>query len=283
MSAAASTVDRAATPVAAEHGRDEPVRSHAAAEGGATLKLEGLAHSFGGLQVLRQVHIEVPAGRLVGLIGPNGSGKTTCFNIASGFLRQKAGRVVMDGKDISASSVQERSRAGLVRTFQAPKVFEHMTVLENLMVGAHKSTGAGVLATMLGTRSSRAELAATRADAQQCALRFGLQPLLEIRAGLLPAGQRRIVELARACMGRPRALLLDEPSSGLNSAEIDVLRRWIVELNRDGLTVFLVSHDMGLMTVCDTVHVLYYGEIIASGSLADVQADRRVREAYLGV
>lgn len=283
MTGMASSVDRSATPLPAQREPVAAVRPHAAADGAATLRLEGLAHSFGGLDVLRQIDIDVPAGRLVGLIGPNGSGKTTCFNIACGFLRQKAGRVILDGTDISASSVQERSRAGLVRTFQAPKVFEQMTVLENLMVGAHKSTGTGVLAAMLGTRRARAELAATRADAQQCARRFGLENMLDTKAGLLPAGQRRIVELARACMGRPRALLLDEPSSGLNSEEIEVLRRWIVELNRDGLTVFLVSHDMGLMTVCDTVHVLYYGEIIACGSLADVQDDPRVREAYLGV
>lgn len=283
MSSAASSFDRTATPTTAQQGRTDPATLHVAAGGAAALKLEGLAHSFGGLQVLRQVDIDVPAGRLVGLIGPNGSGKTTCFNIASGFLRQKAGRVLLDGTDISASTVQDRSRAGLVRTFQAPKVFEQMTVLENLMVGAHKSTRTGVLAAMLGTRGARAELAVTRADAQQCARRFGLEAMLATRAGLLPAGQRRIVELARACIGRPRALLLDEPSSGLNSEEIEVLRRWIVELHRDGLTVFLVSHDMGLMTVCDTVHVLYYGEIIASGSLAHVQDDPRVREAYLGV
>lgn len=283
MTGAASSVDRAVTSSPADHGRAEPGRSHAAAGAAAALKLEGVAQSFGGLQVLRQVDIDVSAGRLVGLIGPNGSGKTTCFNIASGFLRQQSGRVLLDGTDISASSVQQRSRAGLVRTFQAPKVFEQMTVLENLMVGAHKATRTGVLAAMLGTPQARAELAASRADAEQCARRFGLESLLETRAGLLPAGQRRIVELARACMGRPRVLLLDEPSSGLNSEEIEVLRRWIVALHRDGLTVFLVSHDMGLMTVCETVHVLYYGEIIASGSLADVQDDPRVREAYLGV
>lgn len=252
-------------------------------ETASVLALRGIAHSFGGLQVLRNVEVDVPAGRVVGLIGPNGSGKTTCFNIASGFLRPQAGRVLLDGADISASSVQQRSRAGLMRTFQAPKVFDHMTVLENLMVGAHKSTCTGVLAAMLGTRRARAELAAVREGAEQCAHRFGLAALLGMRAGLLPAGQRRIVELARACIGQPRVLLLDEPSSGLNSEEIDVLRRWIVDLNSEGLTVFLVSHDMGLMTVCDTVHVLYFGEVIASGSLAHVQADVRVREAYLGV
>lgn len=278
-----SLADRTATAFPVPHRSADSSLDQPAGGVASGLRLEGLAHSFGGLQVLKQVNLDVPAGRLVGLIGPNGSGKTTCFNIASGFLRQVAGRVLMDGVDISASGVQQRSRAGLVRTFQAPKVFEHMTVLENLMVGAHKSTRTGVLAAMLGTRGSRAELAATRADAEQCAERFKLHALLATRAGLLPAGQRRIVELARAFMGRPRVLLLDEPSSGLNSAEIEVLRRWIVELNQDGLTVFLVSHDMGLMTVCDTVHVLYFGEIIASGSLAHVQDDARVREAYLGI
>lgn len=247
------------------------------------LAMQGIAHSFGGLQVLRKVDIEVPSGRVVGLIGPNGSGKTTVFNVVSGFLRPRAGRIVLDGADISDRSVQERSRAGLVRTFQAPKVFDHMTVLENLMVGEHKSTRTGVLEAMVGTRRARTEFAATRERAELCAQRFGLAPLIATRAGLLPAGQRRVVELARACIGNPRVLLLDEPSSGLNSQEIEVLRGWITELNRGGLTVFLVSHDMGLMTVCDTVHVLYFGEIIASGSLAEVQADPRVRAAYMGV
>ena len=247
------------------------------------LAMHDIAHSFGGLQVLRKIDVAVPAGRIVGLIGPNGSGKTTCFNIASGFLRPRAGRVMLDGADISSFSVQQRSRAGLVRTFQAPQVFDQMSVLENLMVGEHKSTHTGVLAGMLGTRGARAEFGATRARAAQCAERFGLGRLLDTRAGLLPAGQRRVVELARACIGGPRVLLLDEPSSGLNSEEIEVLRRWILELNRGGLTVFLVSHDMGLMTVCDEVHVLYFGELIASGGLAEVQTNARVREAYLGV
>ena len=247
------------------------------------LSMQGIAHSFGGLKVLRSVNIDVPQGRIVGLIGPNGSGKTTCFNIVSGFLRPKGGGVRFDGEDMTGWSIQQRSRAGLVRTFQTPKVFEHMSVLENLMVGEYKSTRTGVLGALCSTPGSRAELAAMRERAERCAERFGLGKLLPLRAGLLPAGQRRVVELARACIGNPKALLLDEPSSGLNSEEIETLRHWIVTLNREGLTIFLVSHDMGLMTVCDRVHVLYFGEVIASGSLAEVQDDPRVREAYLGV
>jgi ABC-type branched-subunit amino acid transport system ATPase component len=260
---------------------EPPTRADAAQR--SLIGLAGIAHSFGGVQVLRNVDIEVPRGRITGLIGPNGSGKTTCFNIVSGFLRPKAGRVTFDGNDITSDSVQQRSRSGLVRTFQTPKVFEQMSVLENLMIGQYKSTCIGVLRSMCSTPRARAELAAMRAAAEQCAERFGLTRLLSTRAGVLPAGQRRVVELARACIGQPSALLLDEPSSGLNSEEIETLRHWISTLNRDGLTIFLVSHDMGLMTVCERVHVLYFGEIIASGSLAEVQADARVREAYLGV
>jgi ABC-type branched-subunit amino acid transport system ATPase component len=247
------------------------------------LGMEGIAHSFGGLEVLRHVNIAVPQGRIVGLIGPNGSGKTTCFNIVSGFLRPKAGGVRFGGEDITTQSIQQRSRAGLLRTFQTPKVFEQMTVLENLMVGEYKTTRTGFLGAMLGTAGARAELAAVRERAAQCGERFGLGNLLSTRAGLLPAGQRRVVELARACISQPKVLLLDEPSSGLNTEEIETLRHWIVTLNREGLTIFLVSHDMGLMTVCDQVHVLYFGEVIASGPLAEVQADPRVCEAYLGV
>lgn len=249
----------------------------------ALLALEGIAHHFGGLNVLTNVNIAVPSGQIVGLIGPNGSGKTTCFNIASGFLQPKAGRVVFGGQDVTPWPVHRRGRAGLVRTFQTPKVFEHMSVLENLMVGEYKSTGSGFLSSLLSLPSARREFAAMRDRAVACAERFGIGKLLEVSAGQLPAGQRRVVELARACIGKPRILLLDEPSSGLNSEEIETLRHWIEKLNREGLTILLVSHDMSLMNVVHAAHVLYFGEIIASGSLAQVQEDPRVREAYLGV
>lgn len=247
------------------------------------LRLHGIAHHFGGLNVLNKVEFEVPAGRIVGLLGPNGSGKTTCFNIVSGFLRPKAGSVRFAGDDVTGWSVQRRGSAGLVRTFQTPKVFEHMTVLENLMVGEYKTTRSGFAGALLSLPGARREYTAMRERATACAERFGLAQLLQVVSGALPAGQRRIVELARACIAGPRLLLLDEPSSGLNTEEIETLRHWIERLNADGLTILLVSHDMGLMTVCDQAHVLYFGEIIASGSLAEVQDDPRVREAYLGV
>lgn len=246
------------------------------------LELSGIARSFGGLKVLTDVNLTVHQGEIVGLIGPNGSGKSTCFNIVSGFLRPDVGRILMAGRDIVADSVQARARHGLMRTFQTPKVFERMSVLENVMVGLHKDGRSGILASMLRTPSVRRELQWLHETAEQSCRKFGLGKLLNIPAGRLPAGQRRVVELARAYVGTPRLLLLDEPSSGLNTEEIEQLRGWITMLRAQGITILLVSHDMGLMSIADTVHVLYFGEIIASGPMAAIQAHPRVREAYLG-
>lgn len=246
------------------------------------LALQNVAHHFGGLSVLTDVNFHVGCGEIVGLIGPNGSGKTTCFNIVSGFIQPKKGHILYKGEDITAESVQARSAKGLLRTFQTPKVFEHMTVLENLMVGTYKVTCSSFFANLFQTSSARREVDAMRHRAHEMSEKFGLNGLLHVRAGDLPAGQRRIVELARACASSPQILLLDEPSSGLNSSEVGVLRDWITTLNRDGMTMLLVSHDMGLMTVAHRVHALYFGKIICSGSMDVVRDDTQVREAYLG-
>lgn len=247
------------------------------------LEVHGVAHSFGGLKVLTNVSFPALAGKITGLIGPNGSGKTTCFNIISGFLQPQRGQIWFMGEDITRCSIQDRSRAGMLRTFQAPKVFERMTVLENVMVGLYKSTRTGFAGAMFRTARARHELVQMREAAAAACGKFELTKHLDTLTGKLPAGQRRIVELARAYVSTPRLLLLDEPSTGLGSHEIEVLRSWIITLNQEGLTIVLVSHDMGLMTVSDTVHALYFGEIIASGRIESVQADPRVREAYLGV
>jgi ABC-type branched-subunit amino acid transport system ATPase component len=249
----------------------------------ALLEVRQLGHSFGGLSVLTHLNFDVVQGQIAGLIGPNGSGKSTCFNIVSGFLPPRKGTVRFDGQDVTRLSVQAHSRMGLVRTFQTPQVFAHMSVLENLMTGSYKNTACGAFADMLRLPHARRDLNTLRERALAAADKFGLTPLLKRRAGDLPAGQMRVVELARACIGEPRLLLLDEPSSGLNSSEIALLRDWIVQLNQEGLSILLVSHDMGLMTVAHDVHVLYFGEIIARGPMATIESDARVREAYLGV
>ena len=247
------------------------------------LTLREVGHSFGGLAVLRSVTFDVPQGGVIGLIGPNGSGKTTLFNIVSGYIRPMAGTVSYAGAPFGRDSIQQRGLAGLVRTFQTPQVFERMTVLENIMVGYAKRTRTSMLQDLLRTPAARRQMQEIHDQAQAACERFQLGSLRDLPAASLTAGQRRIRELARAVVGRPRLLLLDEPSSGLNVNEIENLRDWIVRLNEDGMTVLLVSHDMGLMTVASTVHTLYFGEIIASGDMAAIQRDPRVREVYLGV
>jgi ABC-type branched-subunit amino acid transport system ATPase component len=246
------------------------------------LEVRGIGHSFGGLRVLSNVTFTVPEGQIVGLIGPNGSGKSTLFNIVNGFLRPASGSVMLYGDDAHAMTVEARSRAGLLRTFQTPKVFEHMSVLENLMAGAYKLTRAGVIRSMLATRSARAELRTMREQAEALCRRFGLERLREMPAAKLTNGQRRMVELARAYAARPRLLMLDEPSSGLNDEEVTQLGVWLQTLKAEGVSLLLVSHDMQLMGVADLVNVLYFGEIIASGTMDEMQRNSRVREVYLG-
>ena len=246
------------------------------------LSLAGVAHNFGGLSVLRNVTFTVPHRGLVGLIGPNGSGKTTLFNAITGFLTPQGGEIRYDGRALRAETIQERSRAGMVRTFQTPKVFENMTVLENIMVGCCKVTRTSMVEDMLRLGRATRELRNIRRIAEAACDKFNLRAMSDLPASILTAGQRRILEIARAIVGNPLLLLLDEPSSGLNSDEIENLRRWIRQLRDEGMSILLVSHDMGLMTVSDVIHVLYFGEIIASGSMEDIKQNARVREVYLG-
>jgi branched-chain amino acid transport system ATP-binding protein len=247
------------------------------------LSLRDIRHSFRGLHVLKGVQFEITPGAFVGLIGPNGAGKSTLFNIISGFLAPDAGAVSFDGAEVMNCSVHERSRRGMVRTFQTPKVFGGMTVLENLMVGWHKQSRSGIVGNLFRSPQSTREYKMAEQAAGAVLDRFGLNQVAESKAANLPAGLQRMLELARAYIGRPRLLMLDEPSSGLNSEEIAQLKRVLNELNGEGITILLVSHDMDLVDAASHIHVLCFGEIIASGSMAEVRQDVRVREAYLGI
>jgi ABC-type branched-subunit amino acid transport system ATPase component len=247
------------------------------------LEIRNVGHSFAGLRVLESVNITVRQGSLVGLIGPNGSGKTTLFNIVTGYLKPSAGGIVYEGRAIDDVPVQARSRAGLVRTFQTPKIFEQMSVLENVMVGCCKATQTGFVGDLIRSPRSRQQFRQMKETAEQACEKFGLSAIRHNEAKNTTAGQRRILELARATVGNPKLLLLDEPSAGLTPQEIEQLRGRIERLNGEGISVLLVSHDMSLMTVVNTVHVLYFGGIIASGAMAEIQKNARVREVYLGV
>ena len=247
------------------------------------LSLHDIHHGFRGLKVLKGVHLEIATGDFVGLIGPNGAGKSTLFNIVSGFLSPNAGAVMFDGVEIMNCSVQQRSRRGLVRTFQTPKVFGGMTVLENLMVGCHKHSRSGIVGNLFKSPQSTREFQAAKQAAGDVLERFSLTQVAAQKATNLSAGLQRMLELARAYIGKPRLLMLDEPSSGLNTEEIGQLKQMLNELNREGLTILLVSHDMDLVDAADSIHVLCFGEIIATGSMAAIRQDARVREAYLGI
>jgi len=247
------------------------------------LEIRNVSRSFSGLRVLNNVSFAVAAGGITGLIGPNGAGKSTLFNIVSGFLAPGAGQVLYRGRDLDRMSIPARSRAGLVRTFQTPQVFPNLTVQENIMAGCYKRTASGMTAGLLGTPGARADLAHMRASADAACERFGLASVRDQLAGKLPGGQQRLVELARACVAEPVLLCLDEPSSGLNSEEVARLMQTLQRLNSEGLTILLVSHDMDLVTIAHQIHVLCFGEIIASGALPHIQSHARVREAYLGL
>ncbi|MGH9050103.1 MAG: ATP-binding cassette domain-containing protein [Acidimicrobiia bacterium] len=227
---------------------------------------------FGGLHALDDVTLDVDTGHVTGLIGPNGAGKTTLFNVVTGLQPPQAGRVLLDGKDISAAKPHRRARLGIGRTFQRLETFGTLSTRENVLVAAEMRRG------WSHERGSSLDLGIAEIIA-----RVGLRDVADERVDQLPTGMARLVELARALASRPRVLLLDEPSSGLNEMETATLGRLLRELAGDGLGVLLVEHDMSfVMSTCAHIHVLDFGRVIAVGAPADVQADPAVRNAYLG-
>lgn len=249
----------------------------------ALLRVGDIAHRFQGLHVLKGVSFSVAERSVTGLIGPNGAGKSTLFNIISGFLRPASGEIIYMGKAITRLSIQQRSYAGLMRTFQTPQVFGDLTVRENLIAGCYSHGRTGIIKSLLRLPAVRRELTAATRLADQTCTEFGLDAVRDRLAGRVPAGQQRLVELARAVISRPKLLCLDEPSSGLSSDEVAQLMSILRRLNETGTTILLVSHDMELMAISSIIHVLCFGEIIATGCMSELQAHPRVREAYLGI
>jgi ABC-type branched-subunit amino acid transport system ATPase component len=249
----------------------------------AQLQVRNISHRFGGLEVLKGVSFDVLPGSITGLIGPNGAGKSTLFNIISGFLRPTAGDIVFLEEVATDHAIQKRSRNGLLRTFQTPQVFRDLTVWENLIVGCHMLGNTGVMAGLLALPAVRRELREASTRAESILQEFELAGLRDVRAGEIPAGRQRMVELARAVIAGPTLLCLDEPSSGLSASEVQGLMLALRRLNQSGMTILLVSHDMELMGISESIHALCFGEIVASGNLAHMQSNPRVREAYLGV
>ncbi|MGI8492343.1 MAG: ABC transporter ATP-binding protein [Acidimicrobiales bacterium] len=240
------------------------------------LHAEEVTVRFGGLVALDRVDLEVAPGSIAGLIGPNGAGKTTMFNVITGLLAPSGGRVAFGGHDIDGWPPQRRARAGMARTFQRLELFVGLSVWENLAAAWEASFTGGVF----GRRGAEGKaLVAEVLDS------LGLTPVADRRAGELPTGLGRMVELGRALCTQPRLLLLDEPSSGLDAAETARFRDVLLEVTRrsDGPAVLLVEHDVSLvMEVCDLITVLDFGRRIACGPPEQIRDDPAVVAAYLG-
>jgi ABC-type branched-subunit amino acid transport system ATPase component/ABC-type branched-subunit amino acid transport system permease subunit len=261
-----------------------PPSALAAENSGAELEIEGVTIEFGGLTALSNVSFALQKRQVLGLIGPNGAGKTTLFNVISGLYQPTAGSLRYLGRSLSGQSAHRRASLGISRTFQNLELFGDMTAVENVLVGAHTRLRAGLLQTIFRTPKERAEELKTRAHALRMLDLVGLTGSADTLARNLSFGQQRLLEIARALASQPRVLLLDEPSAGLNSSELDDMMMLIRHI-RDQLSisVLLVGHTMRLvMGLSDRIVVLDHGEKIAEGVPDEIKKNSKVIEAYLG-
>ena len=228
------------------------------------------------------VSIEVMPGRITGLIGPNGAGKSTFMAVLAGTLPATSGSIAFEGSDITRMPTYTRARRGLVRTFQLPSEFARLTVLENLLVAAPNNRGDSLWGALLGPRYWMADENRLVAQARGLLKRFGMSAKESDYAGTMSGGQKRLIEIIRALMLRPRCLLLDEPMSGVHPKIIEEIQHYLHSLREEGLTILMVEHELHLVEeLCDSVFVMAQGKLIGSGTMASLRRQREIVDAYL--
>jgi branched-chain amino acid transport system ATP-binding protein len=249
---------------------------------GPVLAAKDVQRYFEGMRAVDGVSIEVLPGRITGLIGPNGAGKSTLLAVLAGTLPASSGSIVFDGQDITRLPAYQRARRGLVRTFQLPSEFTQLTVLENLLVAAQGNRGESLLGAMLGKRYWLPDERRLVERARRLLARFGLGARESDYAGTLSGGQKRIVEIMRALMVRPRLLLLDEPMAGVHPSIVGEIASYLEGLREEGLTILMVEHELHMVErLCDPVIVMAQGKIIGQGSMTMLRRQREIVDAYL--
>jgi len=237
---------------------------------------------FEGLHAVDGVSIEVAPGRITGLIGPNGAGKSTFLAVLAGTLPATSGSIVFEGRDITRLPAYRRARLGLVRTFQLPSEFARLTVLENLLVAAPGHRGDSLFGALLGKRYWIDDERRLAEEARALLKRFGMSAKESDYAGMMSGGQKRLIEIMRALMLRPRLLLLDEPMSGVHPTVVVEIQHYLESLRAEGLTILMVEHELHMVErLCDSVVVMAQGKVIGSGTMASLRRQREIVDAYL--